>query len=214
VSSNPPTNRAAVSDIRTHRFVRRDQHGVAPDAYVSYFENVGGEQLMFFRRRDEQHATLWHSSHACKPFRIAANLQPPRTIRLDGDELDWLNACRRASGLVPHLPRPVDVPAEPPEGPLHRAVVTTYEQQIRQGLSAVFSSTPEDEFVAMLAELVDRVSRAAAARLIGSAAPPADTAPSVPHAPPTPLRELPTPAARTPRRRVSRGNRAGPAAAP
>ena len=167
-SEMPPSDGGVMLQFRTrHRKPDRTIEA-APDAYVSYFENERGEQLVFYRRRTDPYATVWQGDKAEKPARIEANLQPPRSVSLDADELDWLNACRRASGLVPRrLPRRIDLTAEPTDRSLNRAFAALYEQQLRQGLGAMFASVPEDDFVSMLAQMMGRLSCAAATRLIG-----------------------------------------------
>ena len=108
----PTLDGVVVLEIRNRHVARGHRIDVAPDAYVSYFENTFGDQLVFVRRRSERHATLWQGEDAWKPVRIAAILRPSLTIRLDDDELDWLNACRSASGLAPRQPeRPIKPPA-------------------------------------------------------------------------------------------------------
>ena len=101
----PAPDGVVVLEIRNRHLARGYKIDVAPDAYVSYFENMFGAQLVFIRRRNEPHATLWQGEDAWKPVRITARLQPSLTIRLDDDELDWLHACRSASGLVPRQPQ-------------------------------------------------------------------------------------------------------------
>ena len=101
----PAPDDVVVLEIRNRHVARGHRIDVAPDAYVSYFENTFGAQLVFVRRRSEPHATLWQGEDAWKPVRITPHFQPSLTIRLDADELDWLQACRRASGLVPRQPR-------------------------------------------------------------------------------------------------------------
>jgi len=168
-SEMPPADSGVMLKFRTHHRQPDRTIEAAPDAYVSYFENERGQQLVFYRRRSEPYASVWRADTTEKPARVAANFQPPRSISLDADELNWLNACRRASGLVPRrMPRRIDRTAESTDGSINQAFAALYEQQLRQGLGAMFASEPEDDFVAMLAQMMCRLSCAAATRLTGA----------------------------------------------
>jgi hypothetical protein len=166
----PPTSGRIVRlDVARERVARGPKVQNQPDAYVSYFENARGEQMAFYRRRDEQHATLWHGEDAWQPVRIAADRTPPVTLDLDRDELAWLNACRRASGLLPsRSPRPSRLPIESLNGPIDQLILVAYEQQIRQGLAALFNTMPEEELIAMLGQMMNRLSRVVATRASAS----------------------------------------------
>jgi hypothetical protein len=97
-----PPDDDLVLEIRDRRSERGHKIEITPDAYVSYFENDTGEQLIFVRQRGDAHATLYHSGCDWTPVRLAPDDPTDLPdIVLKGADARWLELCWAASAPRP-----------------------------------------------------------------------------------------------------------------